>query len=466
MFIVGILIIPQLQANNWELKQKLTPNDKLRGGMGFASKLAANGQTLIAGAPFSNHNFGSAYVFQKQSDGNWQQDGPSLTITDHQGTQIFFGGTTSISDDGSRIAIGGWGDNNETGAVWIFERQDNTKQPTWRQTGPKLVGYNSIGHAHQGGSIALSGDGKKIAIGAWADDTNRGAVWVYQYNESQWQEGPKITNQDLSAQAQFGSSLALSYSGEILAVGADSDDNNKGAVLMYKCLGTICTQQGKKLVGSDAEGSAQQGTSVTLSGDGKTVAFGGDADQSNIGASWVYIYTGKWIQQGKKLIGSDYVDLSNQGYSISLSRDGNVLLVGGFGDNVYTGAAWRFIRKDESQWVQDGEKITNPYAYNSLQASSVSLSSEGGTAAIGSQRDENYLGAVLIYGPKDSSSRETYMTYWLPPLLAIAAGIITFGLKYMIKKHCCRTDDSALPTHIKLSDPLVMIETNHRGSFA
>jgi hypothetical protein len=89
---------------------------------------------------------------------------------------------------------------------------------------------------------------------------------------------------------------------------------------------------------------------------------------------------------------------------------------------------------------------------------------------MGAPGDNYNNGAVWIYGPADSSSsRETYMTYWLPPLLAIAAGLITFGLKYIIKKHCCKTtDDSLASMHIQLNDPIALIESanDRRSSFA
>jgi hypothetical protein len=47
------------------------------------------------------------------------------------------------------------------------------------------------------------------------------------------------------------------------------------------------TQQGPKLVGTGAVGD-QQGTSVSLSGDGNTAIAGGPSDNENTGAAWVY----------------------------------------------------------------------------------------------------------------------------------------------------------------------------------
>jgi hypothetical protein len=71
------------------------------------------------------------------------------------------------------------------------------------------------------------------------------------------------------------------------------------------------TQQGPKLVGSDAVGpAAAQGYSVALSGDGNTAIVGGVNDNAGIGAAWVFIRNnGVWSQQGSKLVGSDAISL-------------------------------------------------------------------------------------------------------------------------------------------------------------
>lgn len=48
------------------------------------------------------------------------------------------------------------------------------------------------------------------------------------------------------------------------------------------------TQQGAKLVGTGAVNPTQQGFSVSLSSDGNTAIAGGFEDDSSIGAAWVY----------------------------------------------------------------------------------------------------------------------------------------------------------------------------------
>ena len=84
------------------------------------------------------------------------------------------------------------------------------------------------------------------------------------------------------------------------------------------------TQQGPKLVGTDAVGQAAQGTSVALSADGNTAIVGGFGDDAN-GAAWVFIRSGGvWTQQGSKLVGTGAVGNAGQGLSVALSAAGAV----------------------------------------------------------------------------------------------------------------------------------------------
>ena len=50
-----------------------------------------------------------------------------------------------------------------------------------------------------------------------------------------------------------------------------------------------------------------------------------------------------FTQQGPKLIGSGAVGTANQGASLALSADGTTAIVGGTGDNGGAGAAWVFV---------------------------------------------------------------------------------------------------------------------------
>jgi hypothetical protein len=153
-----------------------------------------------------------------------------------------------------------------------------------------------------------------------------------------------------------GSSVALSGDGNIAIVGGPGDNGNIGAAWVFTRSSGVWTQQGNKLVGTGAVNPAVQGSSVALSGDGNTAIVGGYLDNLDpvngygVGATWVYTRSGSaWTQQGGKLVGSGAVGAAAQGVSAGLSADGNTIIVGGETDNSQAGAAWVFVQPSALQ---------------------------------------------------------------------------------------------------------------------
>ena len=155
------------------------------------------------------------------------------------------------------------------------------------------------------------------------------------------------------------------------------------------------TQQGAKLVGSGAVGTAEQGRPVAISADGNTAIVGARADDfsfadgaASVGAAWIWTRSGGvWTQQGSKLIGSGTVGRAWQGASVAISADGNTALVGGWNDNNRVGAVWVFTRNG-SIWTQQGPKLVGTGAVGmSHQGVSVAVSADGNTAVVGGTGD-------------------------------------------------------------------------------
>jgi hypothetical protein len=128
---------------------------------------------------------------------------------------------------------------------------------------------------------------------------------------------------------QQGRSVALSADGNTALVGGSNDNQGVGAIWVYTRSGGLWSQQGNKLVGTGAVGTAQQGWSAALSADGDTAIVGGysdNHDNSGPGAVWVYTRTGgTWSQQGNKLVGSGAVGNALQGTSVALSAARRVI---------------------------------------------------------------------------------------------------------------------------------------------
>jgi hypothetical protein len=209
------------------------------------------------------------------------------------------------------------------------------------QQGPKLVGTSAVGTAGQGRTVSLSGDGNTAMLGGGGDD-GAGAVWVFNRSGSVWtQQGSKLVGAGAVGNANQGDAVALSGDGNTAIVGGPADNSFTGAAWVFTLSGGIWAQQGSKLVGSDAVGPlVLQGLSVALSADGNTAIVGGYGDNSDTGAAWVFTRgNGAWTQ-GIKLVGTGAVGPAYQGWSVALSGDGNTAIVGGFGDDSATGAAW------------------------------------------------------------------------------------------------------------------------------
>jgi antitoxin component YwqK of YwqJK toxin-antitoxin module len=210
---------------------------------------------------------------------------------------------------------------------------------------------------------------------------------------------------DIAVDQQQGRSVSLNYNGNVVAIGGWLANNTGGATWVFNRSGVNWTQVGNKLTGTGGTGVLQmQGISVSLSSNGKTLAVGGYKDNGGKGAVWIFTETGGvWTQQGNKLIGNNSTNDAEQGYSVSLSSNGNVLAMGGPKDtNDNKGAVWIFNRSGET-WTQQGEKITSYLAVvGTLFGISVALSANGKTLAIGSIHHNNLEGAVWMFTQSDN----------------------------------------------------------------
>jgi hypothetical protein len=200
--------------------------------------------------------------------------------------------------------------------------------------------------------------------------------------------------------AQQGWSVSLSGDGNTAIVGGFIDNEFAGAAWVFTRSAGVWSQQGAKLVGTGAVGNAGQGSAVSLSGDGNTAIVGGYLDGAGPGAAWVYSRSGGVWGQEAKLVGTGAVspfDPYGQGVSVSLSGDGNTAIVGGNGDNGSVGAAWVYTRSG-GVWSQQGAKLVGTGAVgNAYQGSSVALSADGITAMVGGYGDNGFAGAAWVY---------------------------------------------------------------------
>jgi uncharacterized repeat protein (TIGR01451 family) len=299
---------------------------------GRSVSLSADGSVFLSGGPDDDNAIGAAWVY----------GGPcapaKLVGTNAVGnSQQGFG--AALSADGLTALVGGLGDNSRIGALWVFV----CSQGAWTQQGPKLTASNESSLGAMGLSVAISADGNTALSGGDGDNGGTGAAWVFVRNGTTWTQQAKLTGVTSGFVVQ-GESVALSADGNTAVVGSPYDASSyMGAAWVFTRSGTTWSS-GVKLVGTGAVGSpVHQGGSVAISPDGAAIAVGGYGDNGNTGAVWIFKKSGNsWTQFGTKLTGSDAVGAAYQG-NVALSQFGNTLLFGGDGDNSNIGAAWAFV---------------------------------------------------------------------------------------------------------------------------
>jgi YVTN family beta-propeller protein len=378
------------------------------------------------------------------------QQGSKLTPTGNVGNPQF-GRSVAISADGNTAAVGGWLDNSNAGAVWIFVRSGGV----WTQQGSKLVGTGGCSSCRQGMFVAISADGNTVLSGEYQDVTqevfvfkrtgitwsqearlpnpggerfgsglslsadgntasiggfyafsNQGRAWVYTRSAGIWTLQATLSPSSYSPGGPFGgplfgTSTALSADGNTLAVGALADDNLTanfiGAIYAFKRTGVTWSLQGK-IAPSGTPFISNCGNSIAISADGNTIAAGAPQTNNPQGATFVITRSGSTWSHQAALIGTGLPGFAAQGISVGLSADGNTLMVGGPNQSSTNGALWLFTRAG-STWTQSGTVVGTGNSGAANQGYSLSVASDGRTMIQSGFSDNSNLGAAWIFIP-------------------------------------------------------------------
>jgi hypothetical protein len=220
----------------------------------------------------------------------------------------------------------------------------------------------------------------------------------------------------------FGSSVSFSSDGKTVAVGAPWNGGNgdySGHVRIFQWIESNSTWT---QVGADIDGEETYdlfGRSVSLSSDGKTVAIGAKIFPGRYGVSSNYVRifqwtesTSTWTQMGADIDGAEYTGYDS-GTSVSLSSDGKTVAIGA-PSNEGNGSDSGHVRifqwtESTSTWTQMGANIDGEETLDKF-GTSVSLSSDGKTVAIGAPwNDGNGVnsGHVRIFQWIESTSTWT-----------------------------------------------------------
>lgn len=296
---------------------------------GSSVALSADGNTALSNGPGDNNGvLGAAWVFTRPN-GVWAQQGDKLVGAGAVEPVFASIQSVALSADGNTAILGRSGDNSGVGALWVFTRSNGV----WSQQGDKLVGSGSTGSGatgpYQGAAVALSADGNTAVMDGRGDNHNTGAVWVFTRNNAVWgQQGDKLVGIGASGQL-FQGSPAISGDGNTILVGSSQPaGGGNGFNWAFSRENGIWSQQGGMLIGNDTGGSVYQGASSALSIDGDTAIVGGFNRATFDAYAWIFVRrSGVWTQQGPSLVASRTVIDSSPNISVALSADGNTALL-------------------------------------------------------------------------------------------------------------------------------------------
>jgi hypothetical protein len=189
----GVVDVYQRSLGNWQFSTQLTASNMGDGdGFGWSVAVASDGQTIAVGAVDEDgdatsingldgegsRNSGAVYVFAR-SGNTWSQE--AYIKASNTGESDRLGYVVSLSADGSALAVSAIDEDsaarglngspdsnalNASGAAYLFRREGGA----WYQSS-YIKATNSESHDGFGNSIALSGDGLTLAVGAVGEES-------------------------------------------------------------------------------------------------------------------------------------------------------------------------------------------------------------------------------------------------------------------------------------------------------
>lgn len=331
----------------------------LNAGDSFGSSVAitSDGKGLAVGAPFdvgvggaADVSYGAVRLFTFTDSqfsggalagtiGYGYTGGNNYDMSGVLAGMDTFGTSVALSRTGNVLAVGALG-GDLTGKVYTFGFGAGFTAPVLNQT----IAASDSGANAFGVSVALNGDGDKLAVGALY---NR-KVELYKKSAGSFTIYNTVVG-GTSYDVQFGTAVALNDAGTQLAVGAPGENGNRGMVYLYTTpfgtradAGTI-GQGGSKLDIALAEGE-MFGAALAMNDAGTRLAVGSPINGglgntlTGPGAVRVIDYTGDFQSAAvSAVIGRDYLqgtnasldidDVGNFGFAVAMNGAGDALAI-------------------------------------------------------------------------------------------------------------------------------------------
>ncbi|PMJ91317.1 thrombospondin type 3 repeat-containing protein [Vibrio sp. 10N.261.55.A7] len=267
-----------------------------------------------------------------------------------------------------------------------------------------------------GYSVALSGDGRTLVVGAIYEDSDAsgingdgsrqhlsdsGAAYVFRFANDTWVEEAYVKASNPTSTDHFGFSVALSEDGNTLAVGSVNEDSNargidgdgsnggvadSGAAYVFRFANDTWAEEAY-IKSSNSAADDSFGRAVSLADDGSTLAVGAHAKNNSSGAAYVFRFaTDTWVEEAyipsSTSSNNDYF-----GRILALSADGNTLAVGAIGES--NGGAAYVYRHTNNLWWEEAMINASNQHHGDYFGQSVALSADGNTLAVGAHQEDS-----------------------------------------------------------------------------
>jgi hypothetical protein len=236
----GAAYIFAYDGSSWSQEGKikaLDPEGNDNFGNDRAVSMNSDGTKVIVGAKWEDttyDNAGSAYIFAYDGS-SWAQEAKFQSTN----VELYdnFGYSVSMSSDGTKVIVGAPFEDTggtDAGSAYIFAYDGSS----WSQEAKfqsSDVEYND----RFGYSVSMNSDGTKVIVGAYTEDTggtDAGAAYIFTYDGSSWSQEGKIQASDPESNDNFGSSISMSGDGTKVIVGAyyeDTGGTDAGAAYVF-----------------------------------------------------------------------------------------------------------------------------------------------------------------------------------------------------------------------------------------
>ena len=250
-------------------------------------------------------------------------------------------------------------------------------------------GTGSNNSLNYGQSVSVDGNRALVgALGLGLESRGKGAAYVYDWVNQEWQLTSILQSDDITNEDFFGGEVLLSGNLAFVNMTGGTTDL-PGAVYVFEFDGQNWTQK-QKIMAQGVVNSDNFGGSLSKSGG--QLMIGAWGTDSLKGSVFVFEYNGSEWQETQELTANDGVAHDWFGYSVSVS--GNFALVGAHNDDGESGAAYVF-EYDGSSWTQTDKFTASDVNINDWFGFSVSLS--GNRAVVGASNDDSGRGSAYVF---------------------------------------------------------------------